>query len=360
MICWLRQPREERRNQHDADAEGDHDVQRCNHSKLDEHWAVREDEGGKTEGRRRVGQKRGVAHLGDHALKRHHLVAVALELRLVLVDEVNAIGHPNHNHKRRNQRHQQAHPEVKQRNAAQRPCHTHGNHSQTHPHDSQVPEEQKQQQRRHQNGCTDEIADFTLDLVGHADSDERQAAQVRVDAVRLRPSVRHLDDVLHNGAPLGGVQHAMVEHHHHQGGLIVWIVQEPVVKRQRPNLVHNLRCPLVTHGRGIRHAVRQFGGHRHQLKPFLHGVLGHFKRMGQSEHRVDDHRRLSIHHHPKGPHLFGELMPSKQSRPGAKLAVFHPNHQHVPFSPKRLQEARMRQFGRVVVGKDAAVLVLHL
>ena len=82
--------------------------------------------------------------------------------------------------------------------------------------------------------------------------------------------------------------------------------------------------------------------------------------MGQRKHRVDDHRRRAIHRHTQGPNLFGELVPRRQPDPSAELLVFHPNHQHVPFRPEGLQEARVRQFSRVVVGEDAAVLVLHL
>ena len=89
-------------------------------------------------------------------------------------------------------------------------------------------------------------------------------------------------------------------------------------------------------------------------------MLGHLKSVGQREHGVDDHRRLAVHGHTQGPNLFGEPVPRRQPFASAELRVFHPNHQHVPFCPEGLQEARMRQFSRVVLGKDAAVLVLHL
>ena len=160
-----------------------------------------EDECGKSQRRREIREQRRISHLDNHPLKRHGFVPVALILGVVFIDQINAIGHSDNNHQRRDQARHQIELVIQQDDASDRPHHSDGHHDHAHPHDDGVPEKQEQKQRRDQKCCANEVTYFVLHLVGHFHANERQAAEGQFDPVLLTPVIRDGRDVLDDGAP---------------------------------------------------------------------------------------------------------------------------------------------------------------
>ena len=282
---------------------------------------------------------------------------MTLELCLVFVHEVDAIGHPDDNHQRGDQGHQQGDFVVQKRHGPQRPHDTHGHHHQAYSDHSHVAEEEEQQQRSHHQRRAHEIPELSFHLVGHGNPDERQAAQVGGNAVLGSPSVSECHDVFHDGAALRGVEHGVVEHHHHQRGVVVLVEQEALVEWQGTNRLNHFLGAGV--GQRIRALAQQVWGHRRQQESLLGGVLFHLERIGEGEHGIDDGLGLAIHLHAERSDVLRELVPRQQPFRRVQPIILHSDQHHVALRPEGLEEAGMGHFHRVVRRQDAPMLVLH-
>ena len=151
----------------------------------------------------------------------------------------------------------------------------------------------------------------------------------------------------------------MVEHHHHQGGVVLGIVEQAVVERKSAHGIHNLTRPLVR-DRGVSCGIQQIWRQRLQDKRLVGGVFHHLKGIRDGKHRVDDHRGLAIDRDAKRPDFLGQRMPLHQAFRCPESVIFDANQQDIPLGTKRLKEFGMGQLGRVVFGQNPAVLVLHL
>ena len=155
------------------------------------------------------------------------------EFRVVLVEQVDAIRHPDHNHQRRDESHEPRELVTEQHDAAQRPNHAGTHHQHAHRHHDDVAEEKQEEQGRH-NGCQAyEQAQLALDLGGDLRADVGQARHVDVHPRAFLEPLHLLHKELHRASAVFGVEEGRIDIDHLYGRPSIG-VKESLVEGHAP------------------------------------------------------------------------------------------------------------------------------